>query len=203
MCRAGAGQQDVGMSELTIDRADHRFLRLLFAPLRDWRRNVYALTTLTGVAWFVLSIGTITGLAGTRLAALGVPVAVGLALALALPAARVERRRHRLIGTAVPRRRRGLLRAVAHLLLSVPLGGLGIALIVFWALVSVRNLILFPFVYSWAMDLTTSWGGPTAAGAVALHMAGGLAAFLVIPHLVRGVTTLHAALTRRLLGPAE
>ncbi|GIL30795.1 hypothetical protein [Actinocatenispora comari] len=90
------------MSELTIDRADHRFLRLLFAPLRDWRRNVYALTTLTGVAWFVLSIGTITGLAGTRLAALGVPVAVGLAFALALPAARVERRRHRLLGTAVP-----------------------------------------------------------------------------------------------------
>jgi hypothetical protein len=34
-------------------------------------------------------------------------------------------------------------------------------------------------------------------------MAGGLAAFLVIPHLVRGVTTLHAALTRRLLGPTE
>jgi hypothetical protein len=190
------------MSELTIDRTGHGFLRLLFAPLRDWRRNLYALTTLTGVGWFALSIATITGLAGTRLAALGVPVAVGLAFALALPAARLERRRHRLIGTAVPPRR-GLLRAVAHLLLSVPLGGLGVGLIVFWALVSVRNLVLFPFVYSWAMDLSTSWGGPTVVGAVAVHMAGGLAAFLLIPHLVRALTTLHAALTRRLLGPAE
>lgn len=191
------------MSEMTIDRADHGFLRLLFAPLRDWRRNVYALTTLTGIAWFVLSMVTVTALAGTRLAALAVPAAVGLAFALALPAARLERRRHRLIGTEVPRRRRGLLRAVAHLLLSAPLGGLGIGLIVFWALVSVRNLILFPFVYSWAVDLSASWGGPTQAGAVALHMAGGLAALLLIPYLVRGLTMLHAGLTRRLLGPAE
>jgi hypothetical protein len=191
------------MSELTIDRTGHGFLRLLFAPLRDWRRNLYALTTLTGVGWFVLSIATITGLANTRLAALGVPAAVVFAFALALPAARLERQRHRLIGTAVPPRRRGLLRAVAHLLLSALLGGLGIGLIVFWALISARNLILFPFVYSWAVDLTTSWGGPTQAGAVAFHMAAGLAVFLLVPYLLRGITMVHAALTRRLLGPAE
>ncbi|BCJ39032.1 hypothetical protein Athai_65350 [Actinocatenispora thailandica] len=191
------------MSETTINPAGHGMLRPLFAPLRAWRRHLYALTTLTGVAWFALAIATVTALSGTRLAALGVPAAVALAFALALPAAWLERRRQRLIGSTVPRRRRGLLRAVAHLLLSAPLGGIGLGLVVFWVLVSVRNLVLFPFVYSWAVDLSTSWGGPTQLGAVALHMAGGLAAFLLVPYLVGGLATLHAALTRRLLGPAE
>jgi len=45
-----------------------------------------------------------------------------------------------------------------------------------------------------------SWGGPSLAGAWAVHAAGGLAALLLTPWVVQALTWLQARLARGLLG---
>lgn len=48
-------------------------------------------------------------------------------------------------------------------------------------------------------SLEDSWGGPTLAGAWAVHAAGGLAFLFLNPWLVRGLTALQGRLLRRVL----
>ena len=46
----------------------------------------------------------------------------------------------------------------------------------------------------------SSWGGPTLAGAWAVHAAGGVAVLFVTPWIVKAITWLQDRLARRLLG---
>jgi len=49
-------------------------------------------------------------------------------------------------------------------------------------------------------DLSNAWGGPSLAGAWAVHGAAGLALLLLAPWVVNGVTALQGRLARTMLG---
>jgi hypothetical protein len=49
-------------------------------------------------------------------------------------------------------------------------------------------------------DLSNAWGGPTLAGAWAVHGTAGLAFLLLAPWIVKGATALQGRLARRMLG---
>jgi Putative sensor len=143
-----------------------------------WRRTLYALLALpVGVACVPLSV-----LGGS-------PAAARLQEGLAgrLLAVRLER----------PRRRRVDGRVIGHALLSLPLNALSLALTVaFWGLAVVN--IAYPLRPD-SDDLSNAWGGPTLAGAWAVHGAAGLALLLAAPWIVNGVTALQGRLARRML----
>ena len=143
-----------------------------------WRRTLCALLALpVGLACVALSI-----LGGS-------PAAARLQEGLAgrLLAVRLER----------PRRRRVDGRVIGHALLSLPLNALSLALTVaFWALAVVN--IAYPLRPD-SDDLSNAWGGPTLAGAWAVHGAAGLALLLAAPWIVNGVTALQGRLARGML----
>jgi hypothetical protein len=144
-----------------------------------WRRTLYALLALpVGVVCVPLSI-----LGGS-------PAAARLQQGLAA----------RLLGVVLerPPRRRLDGRVIGHALLSLPLNALSWALTVaVWA-VAVVN-IAYPLRPD-SDDLSNAWGGPSLAGAWAVHGAAGLALLLLAPWVVNGVTALQGRLARTMLG---
>jgi hypothetical protein len=144
-----------------------------------WRRTLYALLALpVGVVCVPLSI-----LGGS-------PAAARLQRGLAA----------RLLGVGLERPPRQRLdgRVVGHALLSLPLNALSWALTVaVWA-VAVVN-IAYPLRPD-SDDLSNAWGGPSLAGAWAVHGAAGLALLLLAPWVVNGVTALQGGLARTILG---
>ena len=91
-------------------------------------------------------------------------------------------------------------RVLAHALLRLPLDLLSLALTAYLWLLVVSNLA-----YPLRPGMTSSsyqdaWGGPTLAGAWAVHAAGGLLFLFAIPWILKGTTALQGRLTRRLLG---
>jgi hypothetical protein len=90
-------------------------------------------------------------------------------------------------------------RVAAHALLSLPLNLASLALVAYlWVLV-VANLA-YPLRPGTMDSYQHSWGGPTLAGAWAVHAAFGLGFLLVTPWVVRGATWLQGRLVLRLLG---
>jgi hypothetical protein len=144
-----------------------------------WRRTLYALLALpVDVVCVPLSI-----LGGS-------PAAARLQQGLAA----------RLLGVGLerPPRRRLDGRVVGHALLSLPLNALSWALTVaVWA-VAVVN-IAYPLRPD-SDDLSNAWGGPSLAGAWAVHGTAGLALLLLAPWVVNGVTALQGRLARTMLG---
>jgi hypothetical protein len=88
---------------------------------------------------------------------------------------------------------------VAHALLSLPLDLASLALLGYLCLGVLLNLA-YPLRPGTLDTYQHSWGGPTLAGAWAVHAAGGLVFLLVTPWAVRATTRLQGGLVQRLLG---
>lgn len=101
---------------------------------------------------------------------------------------------------AEPAESRG--RALLHAILALPLDAAVFAITVYGWLLVVLNLgfPLRPLV-GLSADGAGSWGGPSVAGAWAVHaVTGGLISLLLMPWVVRGLTGLQRRLLRALLG---
>jgi hypothetical protein len=126
-------------------------------------------------------------------------------LVFAAGGARFERwRTHRVYGDAVrppapPRRGRTALYVAAN----VVTGLLPCLLLAGWALLLVRNVVLYPlsgvgeFGHSYP---DPSWGGPTWQGAIAVHTGGALLSLLLLPRVIGALAAVQAGLVQRLLG---
>jgi hypothetical protein len=144
-----------------------------------WRRTLYVLLALpVGVACVPLSL-----LGGSRTAARLQQGLAGRLLAVDLE----QRRGRRLDG-----------RVIGHALLSLPLNALAWALTAaVWAIAVVN--IAYPLRPD-TDDLSNAWGGPSLAGAWAVHGTAGLGLLLAAPWIVNGVTALQGRLLRAMLG---
>ncbi len=90
-------------------------------------------------------------------------------------------------------------RTIAHALLSLPISLGSLALGVYlWSIVPMN--LAYPLRPGTMDSYQHSWGGPTLAGAWAVHAAGGLVMLWVAPWFVRGAAALQERLARRLLG---
>lgn len=101
-------------------------------------------------------------------------------------------------GEPVRLRRPGAANSFWHGLLSVVFGFLSLFLLMLFVLSIVRG----PF-YGFVEDGPFgpgTWGGPTKAGAWAVHAAIALPIIVLIPFVLRGLALLHAAEIRRLYG---
>jgi hypothetical protein len=149
------------------------FLGTTFGP-DSWRRVAYG------------AVAAPVGLAGLGLVLAGRPG----------PAAAVQRRvTGRLLG--VPGRPRDRWPGtVAYALVSLPLGILGLWLALMLVPNTARNLLYGVFVD----DYATAWGGPTRAGAWAVHAVLALQLVPVGLWLARGLTALQRRLADALLG---
>ncbi|HET6860212.1 MAG TPA: hypothetical protein VFH94_24355 [Streptomyces sp.] len=132
---------------------------------------------------------------------LALPVGL-LCIPLALvggPAARIQRGLAcRLLGldTGAPARTGPL--ALAHALVSAPLNAVAAVVTLFFWMVVVIN-IGYPLRPD--NDYAQSWGGPTLAGAWAVHgIAGGLGFLLLTPWVVKGFNKLQTRLIAGFLG---
>jgi Putative sensor len=140
---------------------------------------------------------------------LAAPVGV-LAVPLALlggyrAAARWQRalaRRHLALRVDEPAHRDTVGRVLAHALLRLPLDLLSLAVTAYLWLLVLSNLAypVRPYLGMGDGSYQTAWGGPTLAGAWAVHAAGGLVFLFAIPWILKGTTALQGRLTRRLLG---
>jgi hypothetical protein len=102
-------------------------------------------------------------------------------------------------GAAAPADRGGAGRAIAHALLSLPLNLVSAVVVAYvWTLVAMN--LAYPLRPGLGEGYQDAWGGPTLAGAWAVHAAGGLAFLFAAPWIVRGITALQGRLLRRLLG---
>jgi Putative sensor len=146
------------------------------------RRTLYALLALP------------VGVASVPLALLGGGAA----------AARLQRglgRRLLALPVAAPPRRAGT-RAAAHALLSLPLNLVAFALTGYLWLAVLANLAYpaRPWFGLGDGSYQDSWGGPTLAGAWAVHAAGGLLFLFLLPWVVRALTGAQGRLLHGLLG---
>jgi hypothetical protein len=158
------------------DAAD-RTKTILGEPFRaaTWKRVVYQLTALP-------------------LGLLCIPLAL-----LGGPAGRIQRAVARgLLGLEVDEPERTGPLALVHAVLSAPLNLITAALTVYgWWLVPLN--LAYPLRAD--ADASSAWGGPTLAGAWALHaVCGGVAFLLLMPWLGRGLTALQGRLVASLLG---
>lgn len=140
---------------------------------------------------------------------LALPVSL-LCVPLALaggPAGRVQRGlARRLLGLDIPAPPRTGAFALAHAVLSLPLNLIA-------AMVTVYGWSLVPLNFGWPLrpvlgmgtaDPSQDWGGPTFAGAWAVHAVGGGVTFLLLmPWLGRGLTALQGRLAAALLGTSR
>lgn len=149
------------------------FLRTTFGP-DSWRRTAYGV------------VAAPLGLAALALTLAGRPRS----------AAAVQRRATGPLLGAPRQPRDRAAGTVAYALLSVPLGVVGLWLALMLGPNTVRNL-LYGFVVD---DYATAWGGPSLAGAWAVHAAIALALVPVGLWLVRGLTALQRRLADALLG---
>lgn len=136
---------------------------------------------------------------------LAVPAAL-LTVPLALvggPAGRLQQRLARTLLRLEPDGARPTaVRALAHALLALPVGTAGIVVLAYTASLIPLNL-LWPLRSLVGMDADPahSWGGPTTAGAWAVHaLAGGVPFLLLTPWIARGFTALHTRLLTGVLG---
>ena len=89
-------------------------------------------------------------------------------------------------------------RVVTQALLTAMLGVLCWLLVALAGPNTVRNVLLYPFTDG--DEVARAWGGPTLAGAWAVHAAGALLLLPVALWLLRGLTGLQGRLAARLLG---
>jgi len=90
-------------------------------------------------------------------------------------------------------------RVVAHAVLSLPLNLVSLALTAYlWSLVPAN--FAFPLRPGTMDSYQHSWGGPTLAGAWAVHAVGGLVFLFATPWIVKAITWLQGRFARRLLG---
>jgi hypothetical protein len=84
-------------------------------------------------------------------------------------------------------------RVAAHALLGVLLGALSFVITVYgWSLVVLN--VAYPI--RGVSDLSDAWGGPSIAGAWAVHAAGGLFFLFVVPYVIEGLTAVHRRILR-------
>lgn len=93
----------------------------------------------------------------------------------------------------------GVGRLLARGLLGVVLGSLA-ALVVAYAWLIVPVNLGFPLRPD-SDDLSNAWGGPTMAGAWAVHGAIGLVFVWIVPWIVRALSSIKRGLDRQLLRP--
>lgn len=104
----------------------------------------------------------------------------------------------------VPSARPGRFRTILHAVLSLPLGVLSLVAAAYgWAIVVLNLLYPARWLIGMGGSLKDSWGGPTLAGAWAVHAAGGLVMLLLMPALMQGITTLQVRLMLRVLGRTD
>lgn len=117
-------------------------------------------------------------------------------------AARLQRglaRRYLALRSDEPAPRDSAGRVLAHVVLSLPLNLASLALTVYlWSLVPAN--LAYPLRPGTLDSYQSSWGGPSLAGAWAVHAAGGVVFLFVTPWVVKGITSLQGRLTGRLLG---
>ncbi|MCX5201344.1 hypothetical protein OG897_07730 [Streptomyces sp. NBC_00237] len=128
------------------------------------------------------------------------PVAV-LCVPLALVGGPVGRfqlgLQHRLLGAEFEARERGGVLAVVYALAGVPLSLVAVVATYFFWFVVVINL---GYPLRPDSDPTGAWGGPTMAGAWAVHGAGAVGFLLVTPWVAKGFAALQTRLAAGLLG---
>ncbi|CAM5316870.1 hypothetical protein GCM10010329_74020 [Streptomyces spiroverticillatus] len=115
------------------------------------------------------------------------------------PVGRVQRAlRERVLGESFEVRERGGVLGVVHALAAVPLGVVGLVVTAYCWFVVVIN-VGYPL--RPGGDPTNAWGGPTMAGAWAVHgIAGGVGFLLLTPWIGRGFVALQGRLAEGLLG---
>jgi Putative sensor len=90
-------------------------------------------------------------------------------------------------------------RVVAHAVLSLPLNLVAaVVMASVWTLVTMN--LAYPLRPGLGDGYQDAWGGPTLAGAWAVHAAGGVVFLFVTPWIVKGITWLQGRLARGLLG---
>ncbi|UNO42102.1 sensor domain-containing protein [Streptomyces sp. MST-110588] len=129
-----------------------------------------------------------------------------LCLLLALvggPAGRIQRSVARtLLGVQAGEPERTGPLALAHAVISLPLNFVAAVVTVYgWSIVPMNlGWPLRPLI-GMSADPTDAWGGPTLAGAWALHaVGGGIGFMLLMPWICRGLTALQGKLVVSLLG---
>ncbi|MFE9534079.1 sensor domain-containing protein [Streptomyces sp. NPDC006691] len=132
---------------------------------------------------------------------LALPVGI-LCIPIALvggPAGRIQRGlARRLLGVEVTDPRHTGPLALVHAVISLPLNLVALTVSAYFWTVVVINLA-YPLRPD--SDPTQAWGGPTMAGAWAVHGIGGGVSFLLItPWVMKGFTLLQARLVRGFLG---
>jgi hypothetical protein len=145
-----------------------------------WRRTLYVLLALP------------VGLVSVPLALLGrYQVAARLQRGLA--------RKYLALDIDEPALRERAGRVLAHAVLSLPLNLASLTLTLYLWLLVPANLA-YPLRPGTMDSYQHTWGGPTLAGAWAVHGAGGVVFLFVTPWIVKAVTSLQGRLARRLLG---
>jgi hypothetical protein len=162
------------------DRSERPVPRVVRAPftLPTWKRTVYALAAL--------------------------PLTIVGALLAVFGAGRRARELHVQASRALLRTDLGLRpvdhsgrRVLGHAVVSLPVHA-GVALVTayLWAVAAAN--IAYPLRPDTA-DLTNAWGGPTLAGAWAVHGTAGVVFLFATPWIVRGLTSVQVRLAARAL----
>ncbi|TDE35009.1 hypothetical protein [Actinomadura sp. 6K520] len=98
-------------------------------------------------------------------------------------------------------KRRGRFPTILHALLSIPLNVLSLLLVGYgWSIVVLNLLYPGRWLIGIGGTLDDAWGGPTLAGAWAVHALGGLVMLALMPVILKALTALHARLLLRVLG---
>jgi hypothetical protein len=176
--------------------------KLLTEPFRAraWRHVLYALVAAGPLLLFVLPyvMKSARGHGGQQW---GVLLLLVMLVVVSVFGPIVERLRARVflaedIGSRPGAGRLG--RNLLFMIVNLILGSLSFGLVAGWVIVSARNLT-YP-VWGWAPYPDPAWGGPTPAGAVALHFAAGVAAFFFGPRVIIAVTNWQVRTARRIIG---
>lgn len=153
---------------------------------RAWVRQTCGRPALRRVAYAALALPLAIGVVGTAVVG-GGQAALGLD--------RLVRRRW--LGDAGPLQARPG-RLLAYGLVSVPLGCCALFILLLMVPNTVRNL-LYPLASPTAADYADAWGGPTLAGAWAVHALIAIALVPVYLLVLRGVVGLQTRLREALL----
>ena len=93
-------------------------------------------------------------------------------------------------------------RVLAHAVLSLPLNLVSAVVVAYgWTLVAMN--LAYPLRPGLGDGYQDAWGGPTLAGAWAVHAAAAMVFLFATPWIVRGASRLQGRLARRLLGAAD
>jgi hypothetical protein len=98
-------------------------------------------------------------------------------------------------------------RVIAHAALSLPLDVVATALVTYlWTQGTLGNLAYPLELALLGEELNPvpegTWGGPSLAGAWAVHAAAGMVILFIAPWIIKGITEAQGSLLRRLLGAA-